>query len=146
MPFSLCRMTVNSCSTLLLCEEGCGNGRVSFCYHHSCTIFTVSGTTECRSTMNRRSSSGTEPHLLEAFVLMVPSRPFHCLFQRLFHCFNIWTLVAEPVDEGGAVSRCSSLQTRSKTFEKTRRAIRLRCGFAAWKLSVIVCVILRIRS
>ncbi len=45
-----------------------------------------------------------------------------------------------------AASRSSSLQTRSKAFEKSRRAIRLRFGLAAWKPSLMVCVILRIWS
>ncbi len=46
--------------------------------------------------------------------------------------------IGRPLEEEGIY-----LQTQSKAFEMPKRAIRLRCGLAAWKMSLMICVILR---
>ncbi len=110
--------------------------------------FTVSGTTESKSSMQKRNSSvdsatpcasprhsGAESPV-SPFIWTLAVR-----FDRKLR--NQWAKgIGWPLD--GAASRSSSLQTRSKALEKSRKVIGLPCGLAAWKPALMVCVILRI--
>ncbi len=111
---------------------------------------TVSGTTERRSSMYRRNSSGDSTAPCGSPYLSGAESPLSPFIWTLAVRFdrksrNQWVKAfGRPLDD--AASRSSSLQARSKAFEKSRRAIRLRCGLVAWKPSMMACVILRIWS
>ncbi len=112
--------------------------------------FTVSGTTERRSSMYRRNSSGDSTAPCGSPCQSGAESPLSPFIWTLAVRFDRKSrnqrakVIGRPLDD--AASRSSSLQTRSKAFEKSRRAIRLRCGLAAWKPSLMVCVILSIWS
>ncbi len=112
--------------------------------------FTVSGTTERRSSMYRRNSSGDSTAPCGSPCLSGAESPLSPFIWTLAVRFDRKSRnqrakeIRRPLDD--AASRSSSLQTRPKAFEKSRRAIRLRCSLAPWKPSLMVYVILRIWS
>ncbi len=110
--------------------------------------FTVSGTTERRSSMYRRNSRGDITAPCGSPCLSGTESPLSPFIWTLAVRFDRTLLnqrakgVGRPLDD--AASRSPSPQIRSKTFFKSKRATRQRCGLAAWKPSLMVCVILRI--
>ncbi len=114
----------------------------------------ISATVSAQRSVGRRcigrAAAEIVPYLVEALVLVVLSHPLSPFIWTLAVWFDRKSSnqrakgIGRPLDD--AASKSSSLQTRSKAFEKSRRAIRLRCGLVAWKPSLMVCVILRIWS